>query len=131
MRIVVLALIAAALSPAAAHARRPQPVAVQVAVEDVTLTQGAPAVERVVTADQYAAAATRLALDVRYGPADTTFRHGSATVAVWSVDAEARDASMRRAGIGRITVVQDAGAVRISLQPIVQTTSPVVMASAD
>jgi hypothetical protein len=131
MRIIALALIAATLIPASAHARRPQPVATPVALEDISLAQDAPAVERVVTSDEYARASTRLALDVRYGPADSTVRHGDAVVSTWRVDAAGRDRSMRRAGIGRITVVQVAGSVRISLLPIAQVAEPVIMASAN
>jgi len=135
MRIVALALVAlvalATLTPAPGEARQSRPAPVAVAVEDVSLGRDAAPFERVVTAAEYAARGTRLALDVRYGPADSTFRSGDATVWTWHADAEARDSSMRAAGIGRITVVQTMAAVRIALSPIARTTTPVVMASAN
>jgi len=132
MRIVALALVAlATLTPASGQARQSRPAPVAIAVEDICLGRDAAPFERVVTADEYAARGTRLALDVRYGPADSTFRSGDATVWTWHADAEARDSSMRVAGIGRITVVQTTAAVRIALSPIARTTTSVVMASAN
>lgn len=131
MRIIALALIAATLVPVAAHARRPQPAPVAVAIDDVNLAVGAAPVERILTAGEYAASGGRITLDVRFGPADSTIRRDGATVSTWRFDAEARDSSMRVAGIGRITVVQTPTAVRVTFSPIARLAAPVVMASVD
>lgn len=131
MRIIALGLAAlVAMAPVAGQARQAQPVPAPVAVEDVCFGQDAVPFEQIVTAAEYAARGTRMALDVRYGPADTTFHNGDATVYAWNADAEARDSSMRAAGIGRITIVQTAVSVRIVLSPIARSAPRVVMASA-
>lgn len=128
MRIPAFVLAAVALVPSAAQARRPQPAPAPVEIQDVSLVQATTPVETVVTAADYAARATRNGLDVRYGPADSMVRSGDGVISTWRANGEGRDGSMRRAGIGRITVVQNATAVRITLTPIA---APIVMASAN
>ena len=109
MRNIIMAVALACLMTGTATARDRH-----VAPHAPTLAErldalGAGSVVETTEAD-WIASMGRNTLDVRFGPADG----GDGSYVVWHADSEARDSSMRRAGIARITIVRRDGVVRLT-----------------
>lgn len=108
MRCIITAMSLLLVSASPAMAGRAAVVAAPATLAE-RIDAIAPGTDLTVTAAVWETQSARLALDVRFGPADTN----DAVRTVWHANGPDRDSSMRRADIGRIVVSRRAGTVRL------------------
>lgn len=119
MRIGVIIVALVLANPALGRQTAPPALSAPESLADVV---GTPSIENGVetsrswtlTDQQYAQTGLRMELDVRFGPTDVDQRDGS-RISVWSASNPVHASEMRRTGLSRIVVVQDAATTRITV----------------